>query len=92
MKVRVHAMQRNIKRKFKNENLKNSYPCRLTKDGIYFFRVYFINYDNKLYEDIICLIYFILLISSHFVMSTIRAGLNLLMKFFKPKIKSVSVL
>lgn len=80
MKVRVYAMQRNIKRKFKNENLKTSY--RLTKDGI-FIRVYFKNYDNKLYEDIICLVYFTLLIIwSHFVMSTIRADLKLLMMFF----------
>lgn len=55
MKVRVYAMLRNIKRKFKNKNLKT--PYRLTKDGI-FIRVYFKNYDNKLYEDIICLIYF----------------------------------
>lgn len=58
----------------------------------FFIRVYFENYDNKLYEDIICLIFFTLPIWSHFVMSTIRADLKLLMKFFKPKIKSVSVL
>lgn len=59
---------------------------------VFFIRVYFKNYDNKLYEDIICLIYFTLLIWSHFVMSTIRADLKLIMMSFKPKIKPVSVL
>lgn len=59
---------------------------------VFFIRVYFKDYDNKLYEDIICLIYFTLLIWSHFVMSTIRADLKLIMMFFKPKIKPVSVL
>lgn len=33
MKVRVYPMQRNIKRKFKNENLKTSYS--FTKYGIF---------------------------------------------------------
>lgn len=58
---------------------------------VFFIRVYFKNYDNKLYEDIICLIYFIFFIWSYFVMFIICVDLKLIMMFFKLKIKLVSV-